>query len=63
MVAVGEGAPQAVDGERRVALLRGVPALATLPAALLQYLAAVLGEERHAAPLRQRTSAHGEVKR
>src|SRR5438067_1475462 len=49
MVAVGEVAPQAVDGERRVALLREVPAPAPLPAALLQYLAASLSEERYAA--------------
>src|SRR5712692_9264565 len=49
MVAVGEVAPQPVDCGKRVALLREVPALATLPPALLEYLAACLGEERYAA--------------
>src|SRR3954447_13174407 len=44
-----ENAPLvAVDQDRRVALLRAVPALAALPAGLLEYLAACLDEARYA---------------
>lgn len=49
MAAVSEAAPQSVDSARRIALLREVPALATLPEAILEYLAAGLAEEHYAA--------------
>jgi len=49
LVASRDAAPESVTEDQRVALLRGVSALAALPDPLLDYLASCLHEERHAA--------------